>query len=342
MGGTVWMLNGGDPGSSVGGRTLNVHEMAAGLTDRGWRVDYLDVRRKLPVRLPSGYDILHVHGYQGSYAGAVLRVIHTRRCAPVLTTLHGWLWRGVKYAVMNRAEMAALRLSDRTAVQSQAMARRLAAHNVGRIVVVPTGVHPVVTTGEARRERAFTVVYIGRIASEKRLDVALRAFAQAHAQVPHARLELIGPLNDGRLVAELVSLADDLGIERQVRWWGQQSAPWERIAPDAVILTSDTEGLPRVLLEAQHRALPVVATRVGGVPDIIEHGRNGLLSARGDHRDLGAHLTSLGLNPDKATQMAQEAYRRSSQFSVATMLDRYEDLYLELLTADRRKTRVAA
>lgn len=335
MTGTVWMLNGGDPGSSIGGRTLNVNEMAEGLAGRGWAVDYLDVRRTLPLSLPGKYSILHVHGYQGSYAGALLRLRHRARSVPILTTLHGWLWGGVKYRAMNRLELAALHLSDRTAVQSQAMASRLEALRVRGVSIVPTGVHPTARNGEARREPCFTVLCIGRVAPEKRLDVTLRAFAHAQQQAPDMRLDVVGPLDDGRLVADLVTLARTLGIERRVHWWGQQSHPWDRVTPDAVLLTSDTEGLPRVLLEAQHRGVPAVATRVGGVPDIIDHGVNGLLSARRDHRDLGLHLAHLASHADAGARMAFAALGRSADFTVSTMLDRYETLYRDVLKPRR-------
>jgi glycosyltransferase involved in cell wall biosynthesis len=185
------------------------------------------------------------------------------------------------------------------------------------------------------------VLYVGRIAPEKRLDIALRAVAEARALCP-LRFDIVGPLDNGRLVTELVALSRSLGIERDVRWWGQQSDPWDRVVPDTVLLTSDTEGLPRVLLEAQHRAVPSVATLVGGVPDIIRHGTNGLLSARGDAQDIGSNLARLALDSDELGRMSEAALARSPDFTVATMLDRYEAIYRELLGTSRAREDIAA
>lgn len=327
----VVMLNGGDPGTSVGGRTLNVVELAAGLGRRGWDVVVEDVRRRVPFGMPATFDILHAHGYQGSYMACLLRARRSWQSIPLITTLHGWLWHGLKYKAMNRLELAALRASDAVIVQSRAMKQRLHAKGFRDIRIVPTGVTPIVDDCTGRVHPGFRVVYVGRIAREKRLDLAIRAIAVAREHADDLHLDLIGPLDDGRLVASLVALSKKLEVNDRIHWWGQQSRPWQMVHPDVVLLPSDTEGLPRVLLEAAQRGLPAVATRVGGIPDIVDDGVTGALVEAGHHRQLAETLVSLVRAPERLASMSKAALARAVAFEVETMLDRYEALYRELL-----------
>ena len=310
MKGRVVMLNGGDPGTSIGGRTMNVVELSKGLQRRGWAVLHEDVRRRLPLRLPPNCDILHAHGYQGSYVASLFRVGRPAwRSIPLVTTLHGWLWHGPKYAVMNRLELRSIQASEVVAVQSQAMKRRLDAKGLRNVRIVPTGIAPNADElAMERRPPGFRVVYIGRVAPEKRLDLGIRGVAAARDKVENIHLDVIGPLADGRLVSELVDLSRDLRINDRVHWWGQQSKPWSMLRPDVVILTSDTEGLPRVLIEAAHRGIPAIATRVGGVPDIIREGVTGALISAGDHIGLGQNLVALAQDPDRLRSMFEPSH----------------------------------
>jgi glycosyltransferase involved in cell wall biosynthesis len=327
------MLNGGDPGTSIGGRTMNVVELSRGLQRRGWAVQLEDVRRRLPLRLPPNCDILHAHGYQGNYVASLLRVSRAAwRSVPLVTTLHGWLWHSPKYAVMNLLELRSIRASHAVAVQSRAMKRRLDAKGIRNVHIVPTGITPPAEEITMQwHPPGFRVVYIGRVAPEKRLDISIKGVAFARDSIENIHLDIIGPLADGRLVTELVELSRNLQINDRVHWWGQQSRPWSLLRPDVVILTSDTEGLPRVLIEAAHRGIPVIATSVGGVPDIIREGVTGMLIAAGDHIGLGHNLVALARDPDRLRSMSIEAREQALQFTLETMLDRYESLYCGVL-----------
>jgi glycosyltransferase involved in cell wall biosynthesis len=101
---------------------------------------------------------------------------------------------------------------------------------------------------------------------------------------------------------------------------------------DLFLLTSRWEGTPRVILEAMAAGVPVVATGVGGVPEIVEHGQSGLLAPPGDVEALGRHAVRLLRDPEQAREMSRRARRFvADEFDIAAVTSRHEQLYAELL-----------
>ena len=101
---------------------------------------------------------------------------------------------------------------------------------------------------------------------------------------------------------------------------------------DLFLLTSRWEGTPRVILEAMMTGVPVVATSVGGVPEIIEHDRSGLLAPPGDVESLKRHVVRLLENPAESRDLSQQARRNvAAEFDISTVTDKHEQLYAELL-----------
>ena len=135
---------------------------------------------------------------------------------------------------------------------------------------------------------AFIVGTVGRLAAVKRQDVLLRGFARLVANRPSSHLLIVG---EGANRAGLESLAAALGISSKVTFAGYASRPERFLAAmDVFALTSDSEGMPLSILEAWAAGKPVVASRVGGVPELIEDGRNGLLVPAGDDVALADRL----------------------------------------------------
>jgi glycosyltransferase involved in cell wall biosynthesis len=142
---------------------------------------------------------------------------------------------------------------------------------------------------------ALIVGSVGRLNEVKCQDLLLRAFARVRADVPAARLLLVG---DGPMRTALEELAGQLGVADAVCFAGYQARP-ERFlgVMDVFALTSRMEGLPLAILEAWAAGLPVVASAVGGVPDLINHEQNGLLFASGDEDALTGLLGRLLRDP---------------------------------------------
>ena len=121
---------------------------------------------------------------------------------------------------------------------------------------------------------------IGRLNEVKCQDLLIRSFHRVQAQIPDTRLLLVG---DGPKRADLHALAEELGLSGSVHFAGYQAQPESYLqVMDVFALTSRAEGLPLAVLEAWAAGLPVVATRVGGIPRLIDDGRTGLLIDSGD------------------------------------------------------------
>jgi glycosyltransferase involved in cell wall biosynthesis len=171
---------------------------------------------------------------------------------------------------------------------------------------------------------------IGRLNEVKRQDLLLRAFAAVAQSVRGIQLLLVG---DGPMRAELERLADELGIAAATHFVGYQSKP-ERYLPlmNVFAITSRSEGMPLSILEAWAARVPVVASAVGGLPEMIEHGKTGFLFPSGDHVALAQILQSALEDPKQAQYLREQGHARvRSCFSLERMAGDYQRHYLELL-----------
>ena len=171
---------------------------------------------------------------------------------------------------------------------------------------------------------------IGRLNEVKCQDLLIRSFGRVREQSPAAHLLLVG---DGPSRDDLRALVEDLGLRDRVHFAGYQAEP-ERFlkAMDVFALASRAEGLPLAILEAWAAGLPVVATRVGGIPLVVEHGRTGLLAESGDEEALADHLRRLLSDPGLRRRLGESGRERAeADFDTRRMAGDYHRHYLELL-----------
>jgi glycosyltransferase involved in cell wall biosynthesis len=171
---------------------------------------------------------------------------------------------------------------------------------------------------------------IGRLNEIKRQDVLLRAFAALRQSVPTAHLLLVG---DGPMRAELEQLAGELAIESVTHFVGYQPQP-ERYLPlmDIFALTSRSEGMPLVVLEAWAAGVPVITSAVGGLPEMLDAGKAGLLFPPRDHAALGRLLGDVLSDERTSSGLVAEGQSRvRARFSREHMAGEYQRHYLELL-----------
>lgn len=297
------------------------------------------------------YDIVHLHS---SKAGIVGRVAARLAGVPVVVhTVHGWGFNDEQPAAIAASyralERACARLSDALVVVGSPYRDEGLALGIG----TPSQYH-LIRSGievEAYRdvtldrvgarariglpEDAFVVGNVGRLSPPKCPELMLRAFARVSATRPQAHLVLVG---DGWQRAEVETEAHRLGLGDRVRLLGlRRDVPELLRAFDVFVMSSSREGLPRTLSQAMAASLPVVATRVGGIPDAIVEGENGFLVESGDVAALADRLALLADDPALRARMGANGLARVEEFSVAGMVRRTEALYQALLA--RRATR---
>lgn len=182
-----------------------------------------------------------------------------------------------------------------------------------------------------------TVIGLGvRLEEQKGITHLLEAMPAVLARLPRLGLAIAGT---GSLEADLKSRAESLGVSGNVRFLGaypQLTAFYPLL--DAFVLPSIWEGLPLCLLEAMSLSLPIVATSVGGVPDLLEHGRSALLVPPADPAALASAILGLLNDPGRARALG-EAGRRAfdERYDSAVMVRAYLDLYRRALAeTDRR------
>ena len=182
--------------------------------------------------------------------------------------------------------------------------------------------------GISRNERVL--LSVARFAPQKNHELLIRAFAIVAATHKDARLVLAGR---GELQEQTERFTATLGIRDRVKFLGLRTdVPDVMAAADIFVLSSDFEGNPLAVMEAMAAGLPVVSTAVGGVPELIEDGKQGLLVKAGDVEALADRLASLLANDAERLRMGQAAACRAQRdFDIGIMAARYSALYEQLL-----------
>lgn len=170
-------------------------------------------------------------------------------------------------------------------------------------------------------------VIVARIAPEKDIPTLLRAASIAARGEPRFLLEIAG---DGPCLADVQALAQDLNLGNHVRFLGRVNDVAGLLGrAGQLVLSSSMEGISLTLLEAMARGLPVVATRVGGNPEVVADGETGLLVPPQSPAELAAAMLALWRDPDQARRMGRAGRERAERyFDVRRTVARYEALYL--------------
>ena len=223
--------------------------------------------------------VVHAHGYKAlSYSLAA-----RSGSASVAVTHHGETSHCASVRFYERVARALYRRSDRVFSVSRTTTEQLVARGIprARVRTVP---NPVALSHPSQTRPRFLgggteLLFVGRLSEEKGLDVLLRALASPHVPT-RLRLDVAG---DGPCAVRWKALSSSLGIEHRVRWLGvRRDIPDLLDRADALVLPSFREGLPLAVLEAASSAVPVLASRVGGVPEAVWEGETGLLLPPGD------------------------------------------------------------
>jgi glycosyltransferase involved in cell wall biosynthesis len=282
--------------------------------------------------------VVHVHGYKATVFCAL-----AQRWYPfaMVKTEHGLpepMARGAIRSLRNRLyywlEAAAARMARATVcyVTADLRGHYVHAHAGLRSMVVPNGLSPLERTQFPRPPElhvdTFNLLTVGRLDRVKGHHLAIQAVAALEPEV-NAHLHILG---DGPSRSELATLAGSLGVAARVHLQGFQRNVYDYIAHcDALLMPSLHEGLPYTLLEAMALGIPVIASRVGGLAEVIEDGRTGLLLPPEDAPALAAAIRQLQRDAGLRARLGAAALEiQRSRYSLNAMTESYLRVYRDL------------
>lgn len=282
-------------------------------------------------------DVVHVHSPMvAAIARPALRSMR-RRPAIVYTEHNSW---GCYSLPTRLANAATYGLDDAQVAVSPAAARSAVGPLKRRVDVL---IHGIDIESVARRapqreaKRAelgvepdtVVVITVANLRHEKAYDVLLKAAAQATADRSDLLFLSVG---QGPLAEEMEGRCARLGMGRdKFRFLGYRDDVHDLLAAaDVFCLSSRHEGLPVALMEAYALGLPVVATRVGGLPDVVEHGRSGVLVAPEDPGALADAIVAVAADPGGRANMRRRASELAQQFDSRVAVRRLEAVYAEV------------
>ncbi len=295
--------------------------------------------------------ILHTHTAKAGAVGRAAALLAGDARPPVIVhTYHGHVLSGyfdpLRTQFFRETERALARHTDRLVAVGPEVRDDLVALGVAppeKFSVIRLGIdlESRVLTVDRRAEfrhlfgipeDRFVVGWIGRMTAIKRVPDILAAFKALRDRGVEATLCLVG---DGPDRDAIEQLASDLGIVRDVLLVGYQRdvAPYYAFF-DALLLPSANEGTPVVAIEALAAERPVVASRVGGVPDVVDDGESGFLVEVGDIEALADRLEQLARDPELRARLGRTGRKRVvPRYRVERLVDDVDELYRELLTA---------
>lgn len=290
------------------------------------------------------FDLIHAHGQDASILAAAASLL---RPTPLVVTRHvleepdGTARQRARAALA----LASLRRASAVVAVSRSVATRLLESGVvpdHRLRVIHNGIEPrrfgADRGGLSRAEARYSlgvdgharVVLVPAVLREgKGHEVLLATLPGLRKRVPEVRVLFAG---DGEREADLRRVARDRAVEDVVRFLGfRTDMPTLLAAADVVVLPSLAEALPTVLLEAAAAGRPVVATRIGGIPEVVVHGRTGLLVPVRDEAALHRAVLALLRDDDRSRRMGREARARADErFSIHRQVERTVELWAEV------------
>jgi glycosyltransferase involved in cell wall biosynthesis len=329
----------GDPGfEQIRRRARDLGAPLLSVPDRG-PLDPGVVRRLLGICRRHRVAVWHAHDYKSNLIGVLLRPFWPMR---LVATAHGWVERTRRTPLYYAVDRFSLPRYERVIAVSHDLVERCRALGVpaARCRLIENGIDlgrftrrtPV---AEAKRRLGLDpgrplVGAVGRLSPEKGFDLLIRA-ADVLMRRGHA-FDLVIAGGGGQRT-ELDGLIASLGRRGRIRLLGYCDDPVGLFeALDVFVLSSLREGLPNVLLEAMALEVPVVSTRVAGVPRLIDHGRNGLLVEPGRAEDLVDALPRLLTDPGLAARLRRAGRETvEARFGFDARMDKVRALYDDLL-----------
>lgn len=292
-------------------------------------------------------DVIHCHGYKSNFYG----LLASRGEVPSVTTNHNWLTTHWKLKTYCFLDSLWIRFFDRIVAVSNEVKKDMLRYKIpeAKIRVVDNGIalerfaKPVETNIMKNQlgldEKIRIIGTIGSLVIEKGHIYLLEAARQILDVVKDLKFLIIG---DGPLRKALEEKSEELGIKKDIIFMGQRKdIPELLMAMDVFVLPSIKEGLPIALLEAMASKRPVIATRIGAIPNVIENEDIGVLVEPKDITGLRDAIMNLLNDPGRMNLLARKGFDRVCRdFSSDEMAKNYLKLYNELANPNSRRNPV--
>ena len=274
-------------------------------------------------------QIVHTHGYRADIIGAA---VARARKIPSVSTVHGFTGGGLRNHLYEWIQRQALRHASAVIAVSKPLVQLLAGAGVPRakIYCVPNAFadsYSALHRAEARHQLGIApaklvVGWVGRLSPEKGADVMIDALPHSNAAW---QLSIIG---DGPERNALQQRAATLGVADRITWHGPVENAGSLLAAfDAFVLSSRTEGTPITLFEAMHAGVPIVATRVGGIPDVVGPSHAILIPSEDAYAIARALEEVVGDASSAARRSALAHERLLQSFGTAAWLEAIDGVY---------------
>ncbi len=277
------------------------------------------------------YDIVHSHDYKSNLLALLFR---GHQGFKLVTTVHGYNRTSLREILYYAIDRAALRFSDAVITPSSELADTLARSGIARSKLhsIPNGIKipEQVVRMKSGRTHKIHLLYLGRLSAEKDPANLIRALSLLKAEGLDVKLTLAGDGPEKRAIRKMIAehnLSDSVHLAGYITNIGEQLQ-----LADIFVNPSKTECMPNAILEAMVWQVPIVATNVGGVGEMLRDKIDGLLCERDNPVELAAKIKIMIQNPDLAKRLTQNAYRRvTEEFSFARHMEKTINIYRTLV-----------
>jgi glycosyltransferase involved in cell wall biosynthesis len=321
--------------------------MAAELADAGvrhvtlgrsGRYDVAPFARLVSLLRRERFDVLHAHKFGSNLWGTIFGRL--TRTPVVIAHEQTWSYEGNRARVLLDGHVIGRYADVMVAVSTRDKERMTSVEGVRphKTTFIPNAFLPPAgeaRDGDLRAELGIgpDVPVVGTLAvlrAQKAIDVLIDAFAHVRGRMPDAELVIAGY---GPMEETWREYAQECGLDR-VHWLGRRSDQLVVLGGlDVAVMSSDFEGTPLFAFECMASRTPMVATDVGGLRDIFEHGASGMLVPPRDADAMAGAIEALLRDPQRRDAMAAAAYERMSEFTIERAVERFEELYERLLAA---------
>jgi len=304
------------------------------------RLDFATVRRIRDIIAIQGINLVHSHGYKSD----VYALLAGRKLdIPLLGTSHHWTHQTRAVRLYEFLDGLTLRRFDAVVAVSQVIAGQLreAGVPIDKITVIDNGIDltpfnsaaPVLKSEQNAKDQLL-IGTVGRLVEQKGMNYFLTAAKQLLKEFPNLTFVIVG---DGPDLGKLQQMAKELRIENKVRFTGVRYDMANVYASlDVFALASIEEGMPMTLLEAMASRLPVAATAVGAVPQIVIPGETGMLVKARDAAEMAQAIAALLRDPALRERLGANGQRKvHERFSSQVMSQNYYQLYTRLIEQKR-------